>query len=88
MYDFDWSSIPGALPFLWQGMQLTLKITFTAVVVGIVWGTVLAMLRLSGSRVIGGSEGAPVALPPAGGTAAAPSASFLASSGSSAGAGF
>ncbi|HEX7488958.1 MAG TPA: glutamate/aspartate ABC transporter permease GltK [Anaeromyxobacteraceae bacterium] len=53
MYDFDWSSIPGALPFLWQGMQLTLKITVTAVVAGIVWGTVLAMLRLSGSRVLG-----------------------------------
>jgi glutamate/aspartate transport system permease protein len=53
VYDFDWSSIPGALPFLWQGMQLTLKITVTAVVAGIVWGTVLAMLRLSGSRVLG-----------------------------------
>jgi glutamate/aspartate transport system permease protein len=53
VYDFDWSSIPGALPFLWQGMKLTLKITATAVVAGIVWGTVLAMLRLSGSRVLG-----------------------------------
>jgi glutamate/aspartate transport system permease protein len=53
VYDFDWSSIPGALPFLWQGMKLTLKITVTAVVAGIVWGTVLAMLRLSGSRVLG-----------------------------------
>ncbi len=53
MYEFDWSSIPGALPFLWQGMKLTLKITVTAVVAGIVWGTVLAMLRLSGSRVLG-----------------------------------
>jgi glutamate/aspartate transport system permease protein len=53
MYDFDWSSIPGALPFLWQGMKLTLEITVTAVIVGIVWGTVLAMMRLSGSRVLG-----------------------------------
>jgi glutamate/aspartate transport system permease protein len=53
VYDFDWSSIPGALPFLWQGMQLTLKITVTAILAGIVWGTVLAMLRLSGSRVLG-----------------------------------
>jgi ABC-type amino acid transport system permease subunit len=40
MYEFDWSSIPGALPFLWQGMKLTLLITITAVIVGIVWGTV------------------------------------------------
>ena len=52
MYDFDWSSIPGALPFLWQGMKVTLKITVTAIVAGIVWGTVLAMLRLSRSRVL------------------------------------
>jgi len=47
MHEFDWSSIPGALPFLWQGMLVSLKITAIAVVFGIVWGTVLAMLRLS-----------------------------------------
>lgn len=47
MYEFDWSSIPGALPFLWQGMKVTLEITFVAVVAGIVWGTLLAMMRLS-----------------------------------------
>ncbi len=47
MYEFDWSSIPGALPFLWDGMKVSLEITFTAVVIGIVWGTLLAMLRLS-----------------------------------------
>ncbi len=47
MYEFDWSSIPGALPFLWQGMLVTLEITVVAVVVGIVWGTTLALMRLS-----------------------------------------
>ena len=47
MYDFDWSSIPGALPFLWQGMKLSLAITAVAVAAGMVWGTVLAVLRLS-----------------------------------------
>ncbi|PKO94528.1 MAG: amino acid ABC transporter permease [Betaproteobacteria bacterium HGW-Betaproteobacteria-10] len=47
MYEFDWSSIPGALPFLWEGMQISLKIAGVAVVVGIVWGTLLAMMRLS-----------------------------------------
>jgi glutamate/aspartate transport system permease protein len=47
MYEFDWSSIPGALPFLTDGMLISLKITAIAVVAGIVWGTVLAMLRLS-----------------------------------------
>ncbi|HEX8987179.1 MAG TPA: glutamate/aspartate ABC transporter permease GltK [Rhodocyclaceae bacterium] len=46
-YEFDWSSIPGALPFLWQGMKVTLEITLTAIAVGIVWGTLLAMMRLS-----------------------------------------
>ncbi|MBI3897725.1 MAG: glutamate/aspartate ABC transporter permease GltK [Gammaproteobacteria bacterium] len=47
MQSFDWSSIPGALPYLWTGMKVTLQITAIAVVVGIVWGTLLAMMRLS-----------------------------------------
>jgi glutamate/aspartate transport system permease protein len=47
MYDFDWSSIPGALPFLWDGMKISLEITAIAVAFGIVWGTLLAMMRLS-----------------------------------------
>lgn len=47
MYEFDWSSIPGALPFLWEGMVISLQITVTAVLVGIVWGTLLALMRLS-----------------------------------------
>ena len=51
-YDFDWSSIPGALPFLWTGVKVTLRITVVAIVVGIVWGTVLALLRLSSNRVV------------------------------------
>lgn len=51
-YDFDWSSVRGALPFLWTGMKLTLRITFTAMVVGIALGTVLAVMRLSKSRVL------------------------------------
>ena len=46
-YEFDWSSIPGALPFLTQGMVVTLEITLTALVVGMVWGTLLAIMRLS-----------------------------------------
>ena len=46
-YEFDWSSIPGSLPFLWEGMKISLEITAIAVVVGIVWGTLLAMMRLS-----------------------------------------
>ncbi|MDI1258504.1 glutamate/aspartate ABC transporter permease GltK [Aquabacterium sp.] len=48
-YEFDWSSIPNALPFLAEGMVVSLKITATALVVGMVWGTLLAMMRLSAS---------------------------------------
>ena len=47
MYQFDWSSIVPSLPYMLQGMVITLKITFTAVFFGIVWGTVLAVMRLS-----------------------------------------
>lgn len=53
MYEFDWSSIPGALPILAHGMGVTLEITAVAIVVGIAWGTLLAMARLSGRRVLG-----------------------------------
>ena len=51
-YAFDWSSIPGALPFLWQGMRISLQITGVAVVFGIVWGTLLAIMRLSSSPLL------------------------------------
>lgn len=46
-YEFDWSSIPNALPFLAQGMVVSLEITATALAVGMLWGTLLAMMRLS-----------------------------------------
>ena len=46
-YEFDWSSIPNSLPFLGQGLLVSLEITFTALVVGMVWGTLLAIMRLS-----------------------------------------
>ncbi|MGV2291224.1 glutamate/aspartate ABC transporter permease GltK [Trinickia sp. YCB016] len=50
MHQFDWSGIPGALPTLWTGAVVTFKITVLAIVVGIVWGTVLAIMRLSGVK--------------------------------------
>src|ERR1700736_3255573 len=52
MYEFDWSSIPGALPFLWQGVVRTLGITGGAIVVGLVLGTLIALLRLSKNCVL------------------------------------
>ena len=52
MYAFDWSSIPGALPYLWQGMVQTLEITGVAIVVGVVLGTLIAVARLSKSSIL------------------------------------
>lgn len=47
MYDFDWSSIVPSMPHSLAGLVITLKITVIAIVVGIVWGTLLAVMRLS-----------------------------------------
>ncbi|APC10761.1 MULTISPECIES: glutamate/aspartate ABC transporter permease GltK [Providencia] len=47
LYEFDWSSIAPSIPFLIDGFIVTAKITLTAIVVGILWGTVLAVMRLS-----------------------------------------
>ena len=52
MYEFDWSSIPGAIPLLLKGMAITLEVTLTAVVIGIIWGTLLAVARLSSNRFV------------------------------------
>jgi glutamate/aspartate transport system permease protein len=52
MYEFDWSSIPRSLPFLWQGMTVSLAITAVAIVTGILWGTGLALMRLSGAKAL------------------------------------
>jgi glutamate/aspartate transport system permease protein len=52
MHAFDWSSIPGSLPFLWQGMLVTLQITLVAIAIGILLGTIIAVLRLSKNSLL------------------------------------
>ena len=52
VYEFEWSSIAVAIPLLWRGAAITLEITLTAVVFGILWGTVLAVARLSPVAII------------------------------------
>lgn len=52
MYEFDWSSITPSMPYLLQGLVVTAKITITAIVFGIIWGTVLAVMRLSPIKAI------------------------------------
>jgi len=48
MGNIDYTVIVENLPFLWQGLQLSLLLTALAVVGGIVLGTFLALMRLSG----------------------------------------
>src|SRR6266436_299647 len=62
MYAFDWSSIPASLPFLWQGMLVTLQITLVAIVVGILLGTIIAVLRLSKNPILSALAAAYVTL--------------------------
>ncbi len=52
MYELDWSSVGPALPLLLRGAWVTLQITAVAVLAGLVWGTVLAILRLSPVRPV------------------------------------
>lgn len=46
-YEMDFTSISPNLSLLAEGMVVSLEITGTAILVGIVWGTLLAMMRLS-----------------------------------------
>lgn len=48
MADFDFQVIINSLPFLWQGLQLSLFLTFLAILGGLALGTLLALARLSG----------------------------------------
>jgi len=50
MHHFNWSSVLSLLPTLWTGAIITFKITVLALVFGILWGTVLALFRLSGIK--------------------------------------
>ena len=43
--------MPG-MPFLLDGLVITAKITITAIVIGILWGTILAMMRLSSIKIV------------------------------------
>lgn len=52
-YEFDFSAItPSAIKVLGEGMLVSLKITAVAIAFGMAWGTLLAMMRLSGRRTL------------------------------------
>jgi len=52
MIDFEYSVILESLPFLWEGMKVSLWLTFWALLGGIAIGTILALMRLSGIKIL------------------------------------
>ena len=52
MSSFDWGVIVRALPFLWEGMKISLMLTAAGIAGGLVFGTVLAIMRLSPLRAV------------------------------------
>lgn len=62
MSGFDFGVIVANLPFLWQGLQLSLLLTALAVIGGILLGTLLALMRLSGNLLLSVSAGSYVNL--------------------------
>ena len=55
---FDFSGIVPALPGLWNGMVMTLKLMVLGVIGGVALGTVLALMRLSSSKWLANLAGA------------------------------
>ena len=49
---FDYQIILNQIPFLWKGMQLTFLLTLLAIVGGLLFGTILALCRLSSFRAL------------------------------------
>ena len=49
---FDFDVIQRTLPYMWQGMLFTLGLTSLAMIGGIFLGTLLALMRLSGFRLL------------------------------------
>jgi glutamate/aspartate transport system permease protein len=47
MGEFDYDIIWKSLPFLWEGMKVTLLLTFFAIIGGIFLGTLIALIRLA-----------------------------------------
>ncbi|MDA7417092.1 ABC transporter permease subunit [Xenophilus arseniciresistens] len=50
--EYDFNAIVRATPFLLEGMATTFKLTALAGVLGMLWGTVLAVMRFAPSRAL------------------------------------
>jgi glutamate/aspartate transport system permease protein len=55
--DFDYQVIFDNIGILWDGMLITFLLTIVAIVGGILFGTVLALMRLSGSKILSFASG-------------------------------
>ena len=58
----DFVVITRSLPYLWQGFAYTLELTVVAALGGLVFGTFLALMRLSSNRYVSGAASAYVNL--------------------------
>lgn len=56
--DLDFSGVVQAVPGMWNGMVMTLQLTALGVVGGIILGTLLALMRLSHSKLLSNIAGA------------------------------
>jgi glutamate/aspartate transport system permease protein len=54
---FDFDVIWRSLPALWRGLQFTVYLTLLSAIGGTILGTLLALARLSGSRLLSGAAG-------------------------------
>lgn len=62
MFEMDWASIIQSRELLFEGMWLTLRITFVAILCGLLLGTALAICTLSKNRLLKGFAKAYVSL--------------------------
>src|SRR3990167_4041177 len=53
----DFTAIVPALPGLWEGLQMTLKLMVLGVIGGMILGTLLALMRLSSSKLLSNLAG-------------------------------
>ncbi|HEX7932865.1 MAG TPA: ABC transporter permease subunit [Paraburkholderia sp.] len=52
MFEFDWQALIDSRDVLLSGMRITFEITVVAILCGLAWGTVLAVLSLSSYRAL------------------------------------
>ncbi|MBC3952897.1 MULTISPECIES: amino acid ABC transporter permease [Pseudomonas] len=56
--DMDFSGVVQAIPGMWNGMVMTLQLMVMGIIGGLVLGTILALMRLSSSKLLANVAGA------------------------------